>query len=731
MQVTGVVLGLVLLAQGPSNGLAPTAPSLAPPPGIGGTRTSPPALGPQVPGPGTIQPSSTIPSNTIPSNRIPPNTLAPNALPPNTLAPSTPAVSPAKANAGRRSGGATDMVTDAVRLPSGATVTGQPITLLAALSPTADRRRQLDIVRAYWRLFEAVGEYRYAFDFAKSVESIRARGNEESPLRAARAAAAAELRQSELDATSAQHELAALLGSPVESPLPLCADRPCVAAYRTHFKELFTGRTPPDSARLADKKLPLQCQVLNDRAAAVQAAEDALTAVTDDLQSGRSDAVAVATCSRELFRQRMAFLQAAADYNRQIADYAFVAVPPTYGVQELVRSLIGPMQPAANEGQPARPAGGNTSTTANSAQQIPREPTLARRPRPTQPTSTEGWRPVEPTPATRSNTLRPAAKSEPTLAPPLRSDEAGRRSLDGISSSPSPLSRAANRAAMPAGLADTIPSASSTERSAVVQTSSFDSPGVASPAIRAKQLTSSLHWNGALWEGDGCKPITLSECLRRDASGNRRATIDAYWLVWQQAARYKAALDEQSRLKALAALVLERRNSPAGAADMLRLNTAQTAAKAAVGDAKVALVDAQYALALRIGTVADAWPQTATAPHSGSYLTNLERQPRNVAESRAARRLAAMMPHVVQNVQERATSVVETENARGAVAENYRRGAAAIDQVIDSVTAETEQSLAFIDSLMQYNRAIAEYVLLVFPATTPADKLVESLVTKS
>ena len=56
---------------------------------------------------------------------------------------------------------------------------------------------------------------------------------------------------------------------------------------------------------------------------------------------------------------------------------------------------------------------------------------------------------------------------------------------------------------------------------------------------------------------------------------------------------------------------------------MLRLHAAQTAAKAAVGEAQVALVEAQYALALRIGALADAaWPRASTAPHSGSYLLN-------------------------------------------------------------------------------------------------------------
>jgi hypothetical protein len=75
-------------------------------------------------------------------------------------------------------------------------------------------------------------------------------------------------------------------------------------------------------------------------------------------------------------------------------------------------------------------------------------------------------------------------------------------------------------------------------------------------------------------------------------------------------------------------------------------------------------------------------------------------------------------------------ALVETDSACAAAAENYRSGAATIDQVLDGVAAQTEQTSAFLDSLIEYNRAIAEYVLLVRPPTTPADKLVESLVVK-
>ncbi|MEN6458641.1 MAG: hypothetical protein ABFC63_06890 [Thermoguttaceae bacterium] len=699
--MTGLILGLMLLAQGQGGGLAP-----------------PPALGSDVPALRPLTPDNSAPAG-----------IAPPASTPGTHAPT-----PAASNAGRSSASASDRVADAMRLPAGAALSGQPLTLVAALGHVADRRTQLDAVRAYWRLLAAVGEYRFALDHSKTIEGLTARGRDEATLRAARSAAAAQLRQSELDAIAAQHELAGLVRLSADAALPLCADQPCVGVYGTRFKEMFANRTPPEQARLAEKVLPLQRQVIDDRAAAVQAAEDALAAVTDDYRSGRSDAAAVTSCSRELFRQRRELLRAVADYNRQIADYAFLVVPPTSSVQDLVRCLIGPAQKtSASDGQPpARQARADSPT--------PREPTLARRPRPVEsaPVSPDsGWHPVERSPAARVEGLRPTGRNEPTLAPPRDVETPAMPSeipANAAPSNDSPRLRTTNKAVQPSELpGDSIAQAwNPPARSPSVQPSLGAAPRAdVAPSLRPKQLTERLQAGNEIWEGEDTKPISLGDCLLRDANGNRRATIETYWLVWQQAARCRALADEQIRLKKLAGVVLERRNSPTGAADMLRLQAAQTATKASLSQAKAALAEAQYALALRTGMAAEAaWPRPSTSPHSGSYLLRLEAQPRSVAETRAARRLAATIPGLAENLQQWAAAVAETATACTANIENYRVGAASIDRVIESLAEETEQTTAFADALTQYNGAIAEYALLVLPTGAPANKLVESLVAK-
>jgi hypothetical protein len=250
------------------------------------------------------------------------------------------------------------------------------------------------------------------------------------------------------------------------------------------------------------------------------------------------------------------------------------------------------------------------------------------------------------------------------------------------------------------------------------------------PAARTKQLTVALHWDRSLPAGIG-KPMSLADCLLRDPGADRRTTIEAYWRLRQRAAEYQTLTEQVELLEALVPVVLERRNEPSGAIDMLRLRSAQLAAQASVREAHAALVEAQFALALRIGATGDpAWPLASTVPHSGNYLLKLDAQPRSVVESWPVRRLATMIPALGASVQQHAAAVVEADAARVAAAEKYRTGEGAIDQAVAGILAQTQQTLAVLNTLTDYNRALAEYVLTVMPSATPVNRLVTALVVK-
>lgn len=623
----------------------------------------------------------------------------------------------------------TEIVAEAMMLPVGSVVAGQPVTLLNALGSTADRSRQLQIVRTYWRLTQSVALYHFCHDHAKTLERIKMAGGGDAGLRLAETSAKAQLREAELVAVRTQFELAELMQLPVNSQMPLPADRPLVVPYGTRLNEMFAGRTPPEPARLADKILPLQRQTIDDRAAAVQAADDALTAVTDDLQNSKGSAAAVAECSGELLQQQQAFIETVCGYNRNIADYALMVVAPATTPAQLVAILIGPAQPAVASpasvaDRPVRSTGANEPiTTAPSWQQRQNEPTLAPR-RTGEPTLAPPRPTGEPTPASPPNSLRPVDKNEPPLTSP-RSE---------------PVQKPVKIDDQPLVPIDSLPSTSHTAnkptalladgRSSSAATALYPTLVGATPGVRAKQLTIALHGDRSLPEVTG-KPINLADCLLRDGSTNRRATVEAYWLVRQRAAQYQVLVGQLELLDALTPVVLERRSSPSGPTDMLRLRSAQAGTKATMREAQKSLVEAQYGLALRIGAVADAaWPLASTVPHSGSYLLKLDAQPRSLAESWPVRRLAATMPGLGENVQQRAAAVVDADAARVAAAERYAAGVATIDQLLDSVMGQTEQTTAFLESLTAYNDAIAEYATTVLPPSMPAVKLVGALVAK-
>ncbi len=618
-----------------------------------------------------------------------------------------------------------ERVVQAMTLPEGSALTGQPWTLQDVLATTPDRRQQLELVRTYWELARAVGEYRYCWEYAQGVERLAASAAQgEASIRHSRASAAAMLRRAELEVVQVQCELARLARLPSDAALPLPADRPHAGGYRTHFQELFAGKTPPEITVPVDRILPLRRQAIDEQAAAVEAAEDSCAAALDDCRQRRGDAAVAATCAEELLHEQRAFLRCVCDYNRNIAEYGLAVAGPTAGPQALVAILIGP---TPQEAAPAMTAD-ERGTVRRAGASLP-----AAAPAP----AVGGWQKTEPTLAPPE---QPPRETVPEQPPQSAIPSEGLRSLGGKAPALSPLrdefARPASFTAEPlAPLEPLAPPQTRTAKKPVTEGERGNSPLYAAlrdvaPAVRAKQLTAALHGDRSLPEGIG-RPISLADCLLRDPGVDRLATIEAYWRLRERAAEYQLYVEQADLFEALVPLALERRSEPSGPTEMLRLQAAQLAAKARVRDAHVALVEAQYALAVRVGAGADAvWPLAATPPHSGSYLLMLESQPRAVLESWPVRRLAATIPACAAAVQQQAEAVVEADAARADAAERYRTGRVAVDSAIEGVAAQTRQSLAMLAALSDYNRAIAEYVLAVMPSGTPAHRLAAALVLK-
>jgi len=706
-------------------------------------------------------------------------------------------------------------------LPAGSAVSGSPLPLATALSWSQDRRTQAELIRVYWRLAEAVAMYRFSMDYHLQLKQFSAKPGDETSLHTALAASLALVREAEVGVVAAQHDFAGLVMLPPEAPLPLPADRPHVGAYRTHFDELFAMRAAPGRVKLIDRMLPIRHRAIETRAAAVDAADAAMTGTIEAYQLGQAEVATVLSCAKQCLQQRQVFMASVCRYNQDIADYALaVAMPGLHSealVAMLIRPLRDPVRPVAVEDdglveqtglvqpaptparkwskaepalapshapatlsggmtptpappRPPRPAGTLEPTTpppteetplAGKAEptpapsepktEFPREPSLTPQgsnPKPatfgeptlapqqggSEPASSHkssgaaagGAKPVtfgEPTLAP-SQDSKPRIYGEPTLAPPRDSAPApsAPKTLPG-SRGEAKQTRAVNRPTGEAGanagraLPNGRPAAGGLY------------PGLvqAAPSQRVRQLAVALYWDRGLPEGMG-RPLSLAEALRGRLLGQRRAVIESYWFARQRAAQYQLLVGQAELLEELAAAITE--EGPKRLPVSLRLSSAQLATEAALSEANAALLEAHFELAEHLGRAGEAvWPVPSTVPHAGQYLLLLEAMPRRLVQGWPVRRLAAIIPRLAESVQEHATAVVQTDAARAAATANLNHGAASREFVLTCISRQTEETLALLQAITDYNRAIAEYVLLVLPPETPGEKLASSLVT--
>ena len=122
------------------------------------------------------------------------------------------------------------------------------------------------------------------------------------------------------------------------------------------------------------------------------------------------------------------------------------------------------------------------------------------------------------------------------------------------------------------------------------------------------------------------------------------------------------------------------------------------------------------------------WLLPTTQPHCGPYLLKLEAQPRHLVESWPMRRLAATIPGLADGLARQAAAVVQTDSSRAAVTAAYQSGSRSLDQVLQAIHDQTRQTLAFLEIVGAYNRAIVQYALAVLPATISDGQLVGTLV---
>ena len=239
----------------------------------------------------------------------------------------------------------------------------RPLPLLEALDRSGDRARRLWVTQAYWKVSTAFAAVRFAREAIERLELVAPGGDphDRATLDVATAAARADLADARAQLGAAQQELVDLARLPVTEPLPWPVDRPLATPYQTHFEAVFATRPATGRVRAIARTLPARHEALEARAAAVRAAEQALSMAEADHAKAHRPIEAVIQAHAALVGQQREFLQAVKAYNLDIAEYAMAAADLAVPDERFAAMLIGaPIQwrqpPAAPAPNPAAPA---------------------------------------------------------------------------------------------------------------------------------------------------------------------------------------------------------------------------------------------------------------------------------------------------------------------------------------------------------------------------------------
>ena len=315
--------------------LAPAAPA-TPPPAV----SLPPGLPPQPAQPLTVPPQPPVVSPPLPSQ--PPPQSESSALLARMLEPI--AAQPGHA-----------------LTPADAALYARPMQLLEPLVRSGDRSRRLWIVQAYWKVAGSFASIRCGTEALERLELVApgADPHDRATLDVATAAARADLADARARLNTAQQELVDLARLPVGEPLPWPVDRPLADPYQTHFEAIFANRIATGRVRAIVRSLPARHEALAARAAAVVAAEKAMTMAEADHAKGKRPIEAVIAAHAALVGQQDDFLEAVRTYNLEIAEYAMAVAELSLPDDQFVAMLIGtPIQwrpPAEPTGEAAIP----------------------------------------------------------------------------------------------------------------------------------------------------------------------------------------------------------------------------------------------------------------------------------------------------------------------------------------------------------------------------------------
>jgi hypothetical protein len=207
--------------------------------------------------------------------------------------------------------------------------------------------RHKEMVQQYWTAWHACTEYLFAADESRWLaQLVQPRDESERlVLEAARATVADALLEKEIAMRRQLEKLNQFLAGPASETLPWPTDLPMVGNYKTYYALYASQGFASGKLRSIDQWLPLQQELIVNRAATVQRCRSAIqrsTQVFNQTGGGSATMLQALYLSRE---SHGAFSRCVAQYNREIAEYALTLKPSEPTTEKVVAMLI-PQAPA-------------------------------------------------------------------------------------------------------------------------------------------------------------------------------------------------------------------------------------------------------------------------------------------------------------------------------------------------------------------------------------------------
>ena len=248
-------------------------------------------------------------------------------------------------------------------------------------------------------------------------------------------------------------------------------------------------------------------------------------------------------------------------------------------------------------------------------------------------------------------------------------------------------------------------------------------PKMQPPSIMAEAL--SIVPEGAFLPAEEGQPsqyqtLRLVDAIKRASDRSQQIKIaQVYWRLAIAQADYHFARDGVARLREVTRGQL---NQPA-------LRAARCAMRALQRDAETLVIRAQNALAADMGLSPTAlMPLAIDIPHTGSYDTRFSQVYSGRTPPPRAYLIDRVLPVRRLAIDEHAEGIVAALDAVDASGDDYAQGTADLTTLILAFERLWKERKAFTGAIREYNQDIAEYALMVAPATSDPNALVAMLI---